>query len=100
MNCVNCTREAVWLFKAAGVRETPYCNPHLPAAYRGTKFVRPVEDHPDVVILAPRVAPEAPLSEEDVARDAVVAAKVARKAVAKKHSGTIAKAPVEETPEA
>ena len=46
MICVNCDKEAVWIFQTSGIRETPYCNPHLPAAYRGTRFVSPapVED--------------------------------------------------------
>lgn len=41
MECVNCDKPAVWLFKATGVAERAYCNVHLPAAYRGTKNVRP-----------------------------------------------------------
>jgi hypothetical protein len=50
MHCINCAKDAVWIFKASGVRETPYCNPHLPSAYRGTKNVTPVEALPETVV--------------------------------------------------
>jgi hypothetical protein len=43
MQCINCDQPAVWLFKAVGVADREYCNVHLPAAYRGTKNVTPLE---------------------------------------------------------
>jgi hypothetical protein len=45
MHCINCDNDAVWLFKANGVNDTPYCNPHLPYAYRGSKNVTPLTPH-------------------------------------------------------
>ena len=42
MHCINCENDAVWLFKANGVNDAPYCNPHLPYAYRGSKNVTPL----------------------------------------------------------
>ena len=50
MQCINCDKPAVWLFKASGVATRGYCNPHLPAAYRSTKNVTPYfkpEPEPD-----------------------------------------------------
>ena len=57
MECVNCDKPAVWLFKASGVAERGYCNVHLPAAYRGTKNVRPYEAHVEEVLAEAAASP-------------------------------------------
>jgi hypothetical protein len=43
VTCVNCEKPPVWVFKTSGVRDTLYCNPHLPSAYRGSRSVTPYE---------------------------------------------------------
>jgi hypothetical protein len=64
MQCINCTMPAVWVFKATGVAERGYCNPHLPAAYRGTRNVTPADAVPVEVVFEDNVKPEAFESED------------------------------------
>lgn len=86
MQCINCDKPAVWVFKATGIAERGYCNPHLPGAYRFTKNVSPVEVVAEEIKFEDNVKPEAFESEEP-------AAEPVKKTRARK-------APVEESEEA
>lgn len=50
MNCINCPQPAVWVFQTSGVPRLPYCNQHLPSAYRGTPHVAPAPEEPEAVV--------------------------------------------------
>jgi len=67
MTCVNCTQQAKHLFSSPGVEDQPYCDAHLPAAYRGTEWVLPAPDE----TLTPRsdIAADEPLAEVEHAED-------------------------------
>ncbi len=80
MQCINCDKPGVWLFKAAGVADRVYCNVHLPAAYRGTKNVSPVEERPATPAFEDSVKPEAFFDEaaEAVLEEAAAAPTVKR----------------------
>lgn len=60
MNCINCEREARWIFAVSGIADRPYCDAHLPSLYRGTGSVQPAPDKP-----APAPANEAEADDED-----------------------------------
>ena len=52
--CINCPRQADWVFMSGGIKPRYYCDGHLPHAYRGTSAVTP----------APKQVPQAPASPE------------------------------------
>lgn len=61
MQCINCGRGADWVFTTSGVADQPYCDRHLPRAYRGKVAPAPAEEP---VIEAPVEAPvEEPVEE-------------------------------------
>ena len=39
MQCINCGQGAAWVFSTTGVDDQPYCDRHLPRAYRGSASV-------------------------------------------------------------
>ena len=49
MLCINCDNEARWVFETTGVLQRPYCNIHLPRAYRGTSEVKPAPQDSETV---------------------------------------------------
>ena len=62
MLCINCDRAAVWIFQTSGIGPRPYCDGHLPTAYRGTSWVKAApKPDPQPVDVAVDEAPAAPV---------------------------------------
>lgn len=61
MKCVNCTSTAKFVFQAPGVADQPYCESHLPAAYKDSEWVLPAPD--EVLQARTAVAADEPLAE-------------------------------------
>lgn len=57
MQCINCESGAKWMFSAPGSYDRPYCERHVPDAYRGLPELAPIP------VPTPPPADEAPADE-------------------------------------